>query len=108
MLDPQFNAKAMESGDLDLSHPGVKVLTMHAAKGLQFPVVALVGVDEGKLPFRLARGMDSKEHEAQQHRLFFVACSRAMRRLAVFASASKPSPFVVGLTDEYWEIEDLD
>lgn len=108
LLDAQFNAKVMGSGDLDLGHPGVKVLTMHAAKGLQFPVVALVGVDEGKLPFNLARGMDAKEHESQQHRLFFVACSRAMRRLAVFASANRPSPFVAGLTDDHWEIEELD
>lgn len=107
LIDPRFNARAMKSREVDLGHPGVKVLTMHAAKGLEFPVVAVVGVEEGRLPLAVAEGMDIAEHNAQQRRLFFVACSRAMRRLIVFANRDRPSPFVVGISDEHWEIEDL-
>ncbi|MBW6505030.1 UvrD-helicase domain-containing protein, partial [bacterium] len=107
LIDPRFNARAMNSRQVDFSHPGVKVLTMHAAKGLEFPVVAVVGVEDGKLPLAVPEGMDKAEHNAQQRRLFFVACSRAMRRLIVFANHDRPSPFVFGISDEHWEIEDL-
>lgn len=78
----------MKSQDVDISYPGVKVKTMHAAKGLEFPVVAVVGLDA----HGLREGMDEEEHLARQRRLFFVACSRAMRRLIVFAHRDRPSP----------------
>lgn len=105
-LRPELNAKAMNSKGADLAHPGVKVLTMHAAKGLQFPVVAVVGLQLGKLPVATPTGMDEAEHRTRQKRLLFVACSRAMRRLAVFAPNELPSPFVAGLTDEFWDLVD--
>ena len=95
----------MKSSEVDLSHGGVKVLTMHAAKGLEFPVVAVVGVEGGAAAARLPKGIDPEEHIAGQKRLLFVACSRAMRHLIVFASRNDPSPFVNGLSDEHWEIE---
>ena len=72
-LEPRFNARTMDSGEVDLSHPGVKVLTMHAAKGLQFPVVAVVGLEQDRLPLPVRVGMDAVEHEAKQRRLLFVA-----------------------------------
>ena len=106
-LAPELNAKAMRSKDTDLAHPGVKVLTMHAAKGLQFPVVAVVGLQLNQLPAPTPSGMDEAEHRTRQKRLLFVACSRAMRRLAVFAPSENPSPYVTGLTDEFWETVDV-
>ena len=105
-IAPQLKPKAMSSNELDMGHAGVKVMTMHAAKGLQFPVVALVGVEQNHLPWPTPPSMDEQEHLAMQHRLFFVACSRAMRRLAIFGNANCPSPFVTGITDQSWEIED--
>jgi mRNA-degrading endonuclease RelE of RelBE toxin-antitoxin system len=105
LLKPYLNAKSMRSSNLDLTHPGVKVLTIHAAKGLQFPIVAVVGVDEGVLPTRPAPGDDRTEHEAQERRLLFVACSRAMRRLLVAGDKRLPSPFLSGATSDCWETE---
>ena len=107
MLDERFKAKAMRSQDVDISHPGVKVMTMHAAKGLEFPVVAVVGLEAGRVPLPVWQGIDEEEHMARQKRLLFVACSRAMRRLMVFAHRDRPSPFVEGLTEEYWDIQEL-
>jgi len=107
MLDMRFNAKSMDPSEVDLSHPGVKVLTMHAAKGLQFPIVAVVGLEAGRMPWAAAEGIDVSEHNARQRRLLFVACSRAMRRLILFTHRNRPSPFVTELTDERWQIEDL-
>jgi hypothetical protein len=55
----------------------IKVLTMHACKGLEFPVVALPGV--GHMP---AAG----ENEHEQARLFYVAATRATHRLVITVS----------------------
>ena len=93
--------------EVDLAWPGVKVLNMHAAKGLEFPVTAVMGLEKGRLPTKVRPGMDEVEHIAQQRRLLFVACSRAMRRLIVFAHRKRPSSFVEGLSDDYWEMEYL-
>lgn len=106
ILDKRFKAKAMRSADVDISHPGVKVMTMHAAKGLEFPVVAVVGLEAGRLPLPIWEGMDEEEHLTRQKRLLFVACSRAMRRLMVFAHRDRPSPFVAALTEEFWDMEE--
>ena len=107
MLDDNFKPKIMEPKEVDLAWPGVKVLTMHAAKGLEFPVTAVMGLEKGRLPTKVRPGMDEVEHIAQQRRLLFVACSRAMRRLIVFAHRKRPSSFVEGLSDDYWEMEYL-
>lgn len=107
LLDRRFKAKDMRSNEVDISYPGVKVMTMHVAKGLEFPVVAVVGLERGRLPIPAIAGVDPEEHFARQQRLLFVACSRAMRRLIVFAHRERPSHFAKALTEEYWDIEDL-
>lgn len=55
----------------------IKVMTMHASKGLEFPVVALVGM--GQMP---AAG----EGERDEARLFYVGATRATHRLVIAAS----------------------
>lgn len=55
----------------------VSLLTMHAAKGLEFPVVFIVGCEDGIVPLRM--GPDSDV--AEERRLFFVGMTRAQRRL---------------------------
>ncbi|MDH5206037.1 MAG: UvrD-helicase domain-containing protein [Hylemonella sp.] len=76
----------------------VTLSTLHAAKGLEWPHVMLVGVSEGMLPFKLDEGGDSlggslREHEAvnegiaqrlqEERRLMYVGITRAQRTLAV-------------------------
>jgi len=106
-LDRKYNAKAMGSKNLDLSHPGIKVTTMHAAKGLQFPIVIVTGIEKDILPKPAPSGVNLDDHITQQKRLLFVACSRAMRRLLVFASANRPSQFARNWNDELWDIETI-
>jgi len=107
LLNPKLKPKAMRSSEVDLDYPGVKVLTMHSAKGLQFPVVAVVGVEDGRLPLPVPQGIEPSEHYLRQQRIFFVACSRAMRRLIVFSSRGRPSPLIKSASDDRWDIEEI-
>ena len=102
-LPPEFNAKSMESKNMDIGHPGVKVVTMHAAKGLQFPVVAVVGLNQD-FPWSARGGSDQEEIDKRLKRTFFVACSRAMRRLLVIGDRSYPSQFLADFDEEHWDI----
>jgi DNA helicase-2/ATP-dependent DNA helicase PcrA len=67
----------------------VSLLTMHAAKGLEFPVVFVVGLEDGLVPFSWgASGATGAEDmpdgggpDAEERRLFYVAMTRAKDRL---------------------------
>ena len=102
-LPAELNAKQMESYKLDINHPGIKVMTFHSSKGLQFPVVAVAGLKDGVFPHPAKGGRDQDEVEEKDRRLFFVACSRAINRLLVAGDSGEPSKFLEYLSDEYWE-----
>jgi hypothetical protein len=67
------------SGDFRPLEDTIKVMTMHASKGLEFPVVALAGV--GEMP-------ESGEDPQDEARIFYVAATRATHRLIVTASGA--------------------
>ena len=66
------NADTADTGDK------VRLMTVHAAKGLDFPVVFLCGMNEGIFPSRKVRTLQGMEEE---RRLCFVALTRAEKRL---------------------------
>ena len=102
-LPPEFKAKSMQSSEVNIGHLGVKVMTMHAAKGMEFPVVAVVGLNQD-FPWSARGGSDQEEIDKQLRRTFFVACSRAMRRLLVIGDRLYPSKFLEGFDEEHWDV----
>ncbi|HEU4328369.1 MAG TPA: 3'-5' exonuclease [Roseiflexaceae bacterium] len=98
-------AEFMTGKQIDLRKPVLKVLTLHAAKGLEFPFVAVTRLEDGALPHSLADLPEDERPAAldQQRRLFYVGCSRAMRALLVCGSASLPSPFLAALESPLWQ-----
>ncbi|MGW4114736.1 UvrD-helicase domain-containing protein [Actinosynnema sp. NPDC004786] len=75
----------------------ISLLTLHASKGLEFPVVFIVGCEDGVLPMRWP-GEDDPEAVDEERRLLFVGMTRAQRHLFLSHSAGRPrSPFLASL-----------
>jgi DNA helicase-2/ATP-dependent DNA helicase PcrA len=92
----------------------VTLMTLHAAKGLEFPVVAIIGLEEGCLPHARARGNPNELEE--ERRLAFVGITRAQERILLTKAAYRTlrglrertvtSPFLNELPRESLDIVD--
>jgi DNA helicase-2/ATP-dependent DNA helicase PcrA len=65
----------------------VTLMTLHAAKGLEFPVVAMIGLEEGCLPH--ARAKEDFDQLEEERRLCFVGITRAQQRLILSKAARR-------------------
>jgi hypothetical protein len=86
------------SSDTDVESGRVNLVTLHAAKGLEFRAVALVGCDDTQLPLKEALALDPEPNarriiEEKELSLFYVGCTRARDRLLVTWSGT-PSRFI--------------
>jgi superfamily I DNA/RNA helicase len=89
----------------------VSLLSLHAAKGLEFAVVFIVGIEDGLLP--LGWGKKSNEELDEERRLFYVGMTRAKDRLFLSRSVERlwrgrirrlaPSPFLSDIEAAFLE-----
>jgi ATP-dependent DNA helicase UvrD/PcrA len=79
-----------ETDALDPRAEAITLLTLHAAKGLEFDVVFLAGCERGLLPLRLpGSGPVSSEEAAEERRLLFVGMTRARGTLLLTCAARR-------------------
>ena len=80
-LDLYLQQVAVESAEREEEPDAVRLMTIHAAKGLEFPVCFVCGLSEGIFPS--ARTLEERKDAGleEERRLCFVALTRAMRRL---------------------------
>jgi superfamily I DNA/RNA helicase len=75
-----------DSGDELEKQKGVSLITVHASKGLEFPVVYIPGFEEGIFPHKRSADEGTKDEE---RRLLYVAITRAMKRLTITYCGSR-------------------
>lgn len=83
----------------------VKLMTLHASKGLEFDTVFIIGVNPGLLPIRCS----NFDQEEEERRLFFVGITRAKNRLELSYYTNPGEPGVLGTYSNYLKMipEDL-
>ena len=89
--DTQESAKKEEAGGR------VKLMTLHASKGLEFDTVFIIGVNPGLLPIRCS----SFDQEEEERRLFFVGITRARNHLELSYYTNPGEPGVSGSYSNY-------
>lgn len=76
-----------EADNVDEADGTVKLMTMHCAKGLEFPVVFLPGLEDGIFPSSKSKGDDTRMEE--ERRLCYVGITRAEDHLYVYAARQR-------------------
>ncbi|GBL03585.1 DNA helicase II [Glaciecola sp. KUL10] len=104
---------SLEAGDsqADADQDAVQMMTIHTAKGLEFPLVVLAGVEEGMFPSQMSNDEPGKLEE--ERRLAYVGMTRAMQKLIITYAETRrlygqdkyhtASRFIREIPDEYIE-----
>ena len=85
--DAGIGDAGMDGGYSYMEDHRVSLMTVHAAKGLEFPFVFVIGLEEGVFPHKLS--MEEPEEMEEERRLAYVAMTRAKDQLMLSWSASR-------------------
>lgn len=112
MQDIALMTDADKKNETEEDKNRVVLMTIHAAKGLEFPYVYIVGLEENLFPSQLA--LTSRPELEEERRLFYVAITRAEKRVTLTYSTSRyrwgnliysePSRFIEELDSKYVEM----
>ena len=90
----------------------VQLMTVHASKGLEFPVVFLCGLEQGLFPHAPRNGEDADKAESEERRLMYVAMTRAKKKLRISWCGQRhlwgniqwgePSMFLAEIPEKDW------
>lgn len=88
-LNAFLSHAALEAGEgqADAFSDAVQLMTMHSAKGLEFPMVFMAGVEEGIFPSRMA--LEEGDRLEEERRLCYVGMTRAMEQLYITYAESR-------------------
>ncbi|MGM0782487.1 MAG: DNA helicase II [Pseudomonadota bacterium] len=108
LAEAALNAGDHEADDFE---DGVQLMTLHSAKGLEFPVVFIAGVEEGLFPHRMS--LEEPGRLEEERRLCYVGLTRAMRKLYLTHAEirrlhgketyQRPSRFLREIPEEFLE-----
>ncbi|MBQ5713897.1 MAG: UvrD-helicase domain-containing protein [Bacteroidaceae bacterium] len=103
-------ATDFDRNDIDKDDDSVNMMTIHSAKGLEFPIVFITGLEEGLFPSEMTSG--SPRALEEERRLFYVAITRAERQVVLtYAKSrfrngkmefSRPSRFIREIPQQYY------
>ncbi len=115
----QFLEQTALVADQDTIQDGegaVRLMTIHTAKGLEFPVCVVTGCEDNLLPH--VTSADTEDGVEEERRLFYVAITRAMRRLYLLHASRRrrfgsyedglPSRFLLEIPDELCERHEVE
>lgn len=107
-------ALASDQDSLEKPTDAVKLMTVHAAKGLEFPYVFVTGLEQNLFPHQGFGEKLSKENQEEERRLFYVAITRAKKKLylsyaavrTIFGSRqmNMPSEFLGDIDDSLFKL----
>jgi len=107
-------ALASDQDELRENKNGVKLMTVHASKGLEFDHCFITGLEDGLFPMRLSDEKISEDEKEEERRLFYVALTRARKKVfltlssirTVFGSqgVNLPSEFLLDIPEDLIEV----
>jgi DNA helicase-2/ATP-dependent DNA helicase PcrA len=95
---------SLESGEREKNQGAsapVFLLTMHNAKGLEFPTVVVVGVNSSYMPFFMRK---EKVEIEEERRLLYVASTRAIKQLVISTGSERRSLFLSGINRSFYSL----